>query len=296
MSSSGYNANVRSPERSSGAVAGSPRGHHIFWTYASDDEHRRVLTNFLLEGLSKGERVCYFGFGGSEERILAALRGTEANVPDLLRSGRLMAGSAVDGYMPGGSFDPDARIAGFETLALETLDEGYPGLRVAAETAWLLTDADAVRAWPAYELRADLLTARLPIVGLCSFDARGADPAVLAMLASLHRDHVDPATNTSTFRIHATGSGSLAIEGALDATFAGLGADAIVGALGDLPAGAIDVHGCDVIDADGLQAIARLVDAIDARGQAPMLNGVSPAFRRLWARLDLDPSRRAALI
>lgn len=271
-----------------------PRGHHIFWTYASDGDHQRVLTTFLLEGLRNGERTCYFGFGGSEVRIIGYLRAARIDVYDLIRAGRLVIGSAVDGYLPEGVFDADARIDGFEALVNETLDAGYPGLRVAAETGWLLEDENARDAWPAYEVRAELLTARLPIVGLCAFDARGADPHLLTMIAGLHRSTHGTDANTSTFHIHATAPGALALSGALDATFAGIPSDALIGAIDDLPS-TLDVRGCGAVDDDGMRAVARLVDAIDARGDVPQLNGASPAFRRLWEMMTLDPQRRAVL-
>lgn len=244
----------------------------------------------------RGERVCYFGFGGSEERALQDLRSSDLDLDELISSERLMIGDAIDAYMPDGNFDGDERIAGFRDLAQRSLADGFAGIRVAAETAWLLEVNEAREAWPTYEVRVELLTSLLPITGMCTFDARGMDAATVAMLAAVHRETVGVPAGSSTFQIHAAGPGVLSIGGVLVGDGADLLDTAITAGGSDLSGSTLDLSRLEYVDTRGLRAVLKLVDAIEARGEVPVLQGVSPLFRRLWTSLDLEPRRRAILV
>jgi MEDS: MEthanogen/methylotroph, DcmR Sensory domain len=71
-------------------IAGLQTGDHVCWTYASDAEHRQVLTTFFAEGVARGEKVFYLADDETAaERLLDALRDEGQPVDHLLARWRL---------------------------------------------------------------------------------------------------------------------------------------------------------------------------------------------------------------
>lgn len=270
------------------SATGRLRGNHICWTYDSAEDRERVLTDFLMDGIARGERTVYYGVHGGEDEVAQRLADAGLDITGLGATNQLRFGDATDAYMPGGVFDPDERLAEFEAAANAAIAEGFTGLRVAAENTWLLDDPDVRRAWPAYELRADLLTARMPIVGLCGYDLNEIHHEAVPLIAALHRSAIGAEPGGSQFHVHASAPGALMISGRLDEAHIDEVQTAVLRALGDLTLAWVDVTDLDFADLAGMRLISRLADAFVTRGDLPVINGTTPAFRQLWRTYRVD--------
>jgi hypothetical protein len=147
-------------------IAGLQTGDHVCWTYATDAEHRQVLTTFFAEGVARGEKVFYLADDTAAERLLDALMDEGQPVDRLLASGQLVFKAAQEAYTPGGVFDPDALLDLLRTWVEEAAQKGWTGVRGAGEVAWLLGRPDVEGRSGGYELRVDVLASRLPYTGL----------------------------------------------------------------------------------------------------------------------------------
>lgn len=265
-------------------------GDHVCWTYSSYAEHRRVLTTSLREGLAEQQRIAYFGVDGSEERVRAYLQQNGLDVESLLGAGTLLLGDARRVYAldDRGRIDVDEMLARYRVLVDEALADGFAGVRVAAEGGWMLDDLSNLDRWSLYELRADLLAAEMPIVALCCYDARSADPVALRSVGAVHGLTLNLAVEDSTFHLHAPSSGTIAVQGDLDVEWADRASALLLGTVDELHEGVVDVSGLRFTDVAGMRALSELLAAIHRRGGRPTVRGASPAFIRLWSLLGRD--------
>jgi anti-anti-sigma regulatory factor len=278
------------------AVAGLYRGDHVCWSYSSADEHAGVLQAFFSLGLQADERLFYFGYDGTADRVLAGLRRGGNDPDELMRAGRLIMGDALEAYLPDGTFDAAERIDGFRALAREAVAAGFSGIRVAAENACVLNHPQLRDQWYEYEVQVELLTATEPILGMCSFDRNICSADALELLDAVHRVHLDPegCAPRSPFHLHGRSDGRLALSGEVDAFTAQHLIRLIDGPAMHSAHMTIDVTRLDFIDAAGIRALETA--ALDRPlGSAPlMLQGATPQLRRIWS-LACDPSAPISL-
>ena len=113
-------------------------GDHLCFFYASESEHRAVLTLFLQHGLERGEKIIYL---------------TDHHVPDLILSYLEAAGVKPDPYLASGQLRvveleevlADLPVPGPEGLlpllaqeAGQAQAEGFAGLRFTYEMTWAI--------------------------------------------------------------------------------------------------------------------------------------------------------------
>ncbi|GIF63141.1 hypothetical protein Ais01nite_11760 [Asanoa ishikariensis] len=227
-------------------------GRHLCWAYADRADFLATARRFFTEGRAAG----------------AALRLVGDDLPD------------IDGVRPeplGSSFppgaDPAAQVEIWASATVAALADGYTGLWVVGDATPLVSPA-----FVAYEHLIDRFTAQHPLSGLCAYDRRVVDPALLADLACVHAGHNVPGV---PFRLHAAaGTGHLALSGELDAT----GAATLVRAL-EWAAPAV-VDGELVVEAGSLdfvdhRSLLQLASYARGRGATAVLRTPLPAAARL---------------
>lgn len=270
------------------AIAAAAVHDHFCWVYDSDDEFDRLALEFITAGLRSNRKVLCFptqaGFARLRSILLDAVDGFE----EAERAGRVSLEPAEKGYLDGGRFDADGRVHGFRALAEAAVAEGYDALAVLAENSLVLENPISREAWPAYEVRADLLIARMQLIGVCAFDARRCDAAALALLRSQHPvaggTHVDPAS----FHAHATLDGGMALGGEIDFAVSPLIEQIAAGAAAER-VGALDLAHLEFIDAAGMRALMRWACAANEANQRLTIRGRA-MFHRLWGLLGFDAS------
>ena len=278
-------------------IAGLQTGDHVCWSYASDAEHRQVLTTYFAEGIARGERVVYLAGDAAAARVLDALRDGGQPVDRLVASGQLVVKAAEEAYTPGGVFDPDALLDLLRSWVEEAAQKGWTGVRGAGEVAWLLGRPDVEGRWGGYELRVDVLASRLPYTGLCCYDLRVCGTAATLISQAVHPLQLAPPDpdDRPLFGVHGTADGGLELAGEIDCWSAEEVRVLLATVAGDLGAPVLDVSQLRFVDVAAMRMIgAATGDLARAHGRVA-LAGTTPTFRKVWGLLRLDAQTPAAL-
>lgn len=279
-------------------IAGLQTGDHVCWTYASDAEHRQVLTTFIAEGVARGEKVFYLADDDTAaERLLDALRDEGQPVDRLLASGQLVFKAAEEAYTPGGVFDPDGLLDLLRTWVEEAALKGWTGVRGAGEVAWLLGRPDVEGRSGGYELRVDVLASRLPYTGLCCYDLRDCDTAETLISQAVHPLQLAPPDpdERPLFGVHGTADGGLELLGELDCWSAEEVRVLLATAGGDLWEPVLDVSQLRFADVAAMRMIAAATRELARTHGHVELAGTSAIFRKVWGLLRLDAQTPAQL-
>jgi anti-anti-sigma factor len=258
---------------------------HACWMSDTSPENQPRLTGYLATGLSRGERVGFYGASpGQLETVAADLSKAGVAVGELVDRGQLILGSAEDQYLAGADFDPHRQLELYAAAVEASVDEGYQGFRVAADLAWLHGRTEAGRAWPGYELAADLLASRLPFTALCIYEPSLHEQRQLALIEALHSVAVRDCDNPieTGFRLYAQRDGSIRLRGELDLTYAPDVAAALSIAARYSHPGVIDVSGLRFVDAAGLWAIVGACRIMAFGSGGATIRGGSAMFHRIW--------------
>lgn len=272
-------------------------GQHVCWMYGDDGELRSGLVPFITDGLTAHQRVACFDRAERLDDIRVWLEDAGLAVDDLVTSGRLMIGDAESAYFEGGSFDRVARVEGFRRLLVESVAAGYLGLRVFGEVGFM-AGAAGMTPWASYEIHADVMMARLPLIGVCGYDTRSLDDGELTFLRSLHtRECGDPGStgvSAPSFRVSAARTpapSALHLEGEVDFSAAGLLQSVLASGATARTDLVLDISALTFIDTAGLTAVAQARDtAARVTGDAIPIRGASPMVRQMWAALGFDAS------
>lgn len=175
---------IRSPR----SLADLVSGEHLCGLYETEDEHCAVLTTFMRQGLTRGEKVIYIvgdvpGRSAVDsplaEAALGCLMDEGLEVELCLARGQLVICTHDDIYTPKGVFEPDSVVARLGDETERALAEGFAALRVACEMSWLQQEVLDARQVVAFEARLnDFLRGKQCMI-LCLYDRRRLDPAVL---------------------------------------------------------------------------------------------------------------------
>ncbi len=159
---------------------------HTCWFYESEEEHRTLTTSFLLQGLEHKEKLVYITAAHSAETILEYLRSSGVDVEAITARGQLSFLTADETYLQDGVFDPERMLALLRKATEQALAEGYTGLRITGEMAWVLRERPGTEHVLSYEARVNDLLPDLPVVALCQYDRRQFAPDFLRDILSVH--------------------------------------------------------------------------------------------------------------
>jgi DNA-binding MarR family transcriptional regulator len=160
---------VKPPVRGSG---GKPR--HQCGLCDGDAAVRKLLVTFLLQGLKQGDRCVLVAPAAAQDGILAELRHRRKAPAGLIVS---------EGYE-----SVDAQVAFFKREFRQAKLAGR-AMRLATDMTWTLSKSLRIDAIREIEMRFDALAGRLPLTGLCVYDARRFSSGDILRAAKCHRDH-----------------------------------------------------------------------------------------------------------
>lgn len=258
---------------------------HACCTFADDAHKRRVLGRFLAAGVEEGDRILYFDEQG-DDRFVASALAPRYDLAQLVDSGQFTVANAATGYFDDGVFDGPVRAAAFEVVARETIESGYPRLRVYADNGWMPAALDDPWEWLDYEVRISWTISQRPLIGLCGFHDNDAEVLPKSALDAAHQRSLNDGERPSAFSLHAR-SGAWVLEGEVDVFATGVMTRLLSGAARVAPAAPIDLSGLTLIDGAGAAALAiALVET-----GLPAMNPTA-LVSRVWRITGLD----AALI
>ena len=196
-----------------GEAASLTTGTHACCLFADDDERVSVVTAFLNEGLSRGERLAVYTTADAP----SVLDGLDADTEQLQRTGQLVVGPVEEAYLSDGRFDGAACAARFAEFAVESARAGYPALRVYADNGGIPALLDDPYEWIAYEMRVAVTIPRHPLIGLCGFHADDAAALPPALLDAVHECNLTAAPRPSPFHVRGTADGNVILSGDVEA-------------------------------------------------------------------------------
>lgn len=154
-------------------------GDHYCGIYSTEEEHRTIITDFLTEGVERGEKMIYIINVQTAEDLRARLLETGIDVDALIRRGQLVILTTRDAYLRGGQFDPDTMISMLRAEVQKALDDGYTGLRATGEMTWALTGEPGSERLIEYESRLAEFFPGSKCSAICQYDRRRFDSDVL---------------------------------------------------------------------------------------------------------------------
>ncbi|HEX5204229.1 MAG TPA: MEDS domain-containing protein [Actinoplanes sp.] len=260
-----------------GGVAGLAPHDHLCFVYDRDADARRAVLDYTVAGLARRERVWVLTAGDQPTAAIGDdLRAAGLPLDDLVDRGMLVLGSAVEAYREDDAGRQLDRVA---EAARSAVAEGFAGLRVYAETQPLLGRPGAVAAWPALELRADLLIKRIPLTAVCAYDARRWARRDLLLAASVHSRRTP---DHRAFSLHGGRDGAMRLSGDVDFLAADQVYRLLVEAAPGRPTAVLDVSGVTLIDVKAARGIGLACEAIAARCGPTVVRGASALLHDIW--------------
>jgi len=158
---------------------------HLCWVYGDPADLSPSLVGFVHDGLVRGQRVRYVG-NGEPEQLREDLTGL-ADLDRLLDIGAVEITSVTQSYQRDGpGVAAVAQADSFTAATVAAVDEGYTGLRVAAECTTLIESPRQRDAFARYEILLDRTCVANPLTAMCAFDGSRVDSAEIAELAMVH--------------------------------------------------------------------------------------------------------------
>lgn len=160
-------------------------GQHVCFIYETEEEHRRVLTAFLRQGLERNEKVLYITDVHDPVAILSYLQNNGLDTTSHVARGQLSILVPEETYLQGGFFDPQRMIARLQAETEQALAEGFTALRISGEMTWALRQLPGSERLVEYEAK---LNASWPgqCLGMCQYDRRRFDADILLDMLRTH--------------------------------------------------------------------------------------------------------------
>lgn len=168
------------------ALANLEPGSHLGWFYASERDHKAVITAFLAHALKRREKAVYIVDQHPPSTIAGYLWEAGIEAGQYLASEQLTLLSVQGTYMHERVFSPEAMLARLRRETEQTVAAGYRGLRVTGEMTWALEGYPGSEQLIEYEAKVNDLFEHLPCIGLCQYDVRRFAPGLLLEAMRTH--------------------------------------------------------------------------------------------------------------
>lgn len=187
-------------------VVGLNPNDHLCWPFDDLAEFRARAAEFLADGLEQGQRACYVARGDDPVADLES----EPVLVEALRDGRAEVISLASRY--GMPVTPEDQVDAYAEATRTAVQDGFAGLRVAADATALVRTPDSLDAFCRYEHLIDRYMTGEPLSAMCAYDRSELPEPAVTRLSALH-----PINNTppAPFRLHATPDG-IALDGEID--------------------------------------------------------------------------------
>lgn len=267
-------------------------GDHVCWTH--DDESRALdaVGRYAAAGLRLGHKVICFTETSTPQAVRAHVGALGVPTEAAVASGQLRIVPALEVYPAGRQLLPEAMVATVAAEVTRAEQEGYPGVRLAGDMAWVLRTGITLDELQRYETALNRLFLDGRIAGLCLYDQRRFPAERLRALAAAHPGtagtHAGRAWAPLLRAYRMTDPPGLRLVGQVDQS----NREAFTAVLDDVTAGGrapvlLDLSELSFAD---VAAAAALVRAERASATGLRLVGCRPALRRLLGLLDIEPT------
>ncbi|MGC1214656.1 MAG: MEDS domain-containing protein [Micromonospora sp.] len=264
-------------------------GDHVCWTHDDESDALDAVGRFAATGLRLGHKVICFTDSSRPQAVRAHLEAAGVPTEAAVAAGQLRIQPAVENYLTGGRLVPQPVIKALVEEVSRAQREGYSGLRLAGDMAWVLGSATTLDDLCRYEADVNRLFMDGQVAGMCLYDRRIFPAEHLRTVAAAHPATAGPdagRTWTPLLRLYRTvDPPGLRLVGQVDRSnreaFAAVLADAMRAAPSDRPV-VVDVSQLSFAD---VSAAAALVRAERAEAGGVRLVGCRPALSRLLGLL-----------
>ena len=163
-----------------------PECHHLCLIYDSEEQRRKIVSEYLAAGIRLGELVRYFADTTSPKEIRTWLLETGVKLPKAEEDDAFGIINAESAYCPSGRFAPQEVIENMVSRFAMAKKAGYRGSRVSGEMSWVLRNIPGGDRFLEYEVRINTITETFPYIGMCQYDARLFDGATLFKVLQVH--------------------------------------------------------------------------------------------------------------
>jgi anti-anti-sigma regulatory factor len=219
---------------------------------------------------------------GTTEDLVAELTNIPA-VSRAIESGALVVLPSTDLYDLSSPIDAEAQLAVYAGAVEQAVNDGYGGLRVAADITPLVMDPARRAAHVHWEQVADRYMSDHPLAPICLYDTRRVDD--IRAIVSVHPLQGPTEQSFSLYGETATQS---VLRGEVDS----FSADVLGQALRGLPETdqVIDVSQLFFVDGRGAWTLHDELARRRSAGQDVMLAGPSKVLRHVWSICGFDTS------
>ncbi|MFG2064111.1 MEDS domain-containing protein [Micromonospora sp. NPDC048871] len=164
------------------------RGYgHLCWAYDDPAEFTTRAEDFLRAGLAAGERVWYVV---PDSPVPVRDRWRELDLfADALPAGAAEVLTLDATYSGPAVVDPAGQVAAYQSAIQAALDDGYRGLRVAADCTGLVRTPAQREAFARYEQRVNRMMPGAAFHAMCGYHRPTLGDRATAELACLHPEH-----------------------------------------------------------------------------------------------------------
>lgn len=148
------------------------QGDHICTLYSSKKEQLAAAVEYIIGGLSRGERCLYVCGEHTPAELREGLRKAGVDVPVAEKRGALMIMTKDEAHLKGGYFDPDKMISMLHQAVKGALEAGFAGLCAAGDMCWVLEEAAGTERLAEYESRLNDFYAKHKALGLCQYNRK----------------------------------------------------------------------------------------------------------------------------
>lgn len=161
-------------------------GDHYCGIFRTDEDHRRLVIDFVRDGAARGEKMLYLVNIHTAAFLEQVLRDAGIDVAPLLASGQLTILAAKDAYLQDGEFIPAKMIQLLKDMTDAALAEGYPALRATGEMTWALAGEPGSERLIEYEALLNNFFPGSGCIAFCQYDHRRFDSEMLLDILHTH--------------------------------------------------------------------------------------------------------------
>lgn len=178
-------------------------GDHLCLPFSSDDEQREVLTAYIVDGLTRGERVIYYADQTAPDMIGSWLADSGVEIGRMVAEGQLEIRPVTNNYLFDGRFEPDVVITTLWVEVRQAREAGYPGLRISGEMTSDLRPVADEQVLVDFENRLARAFRSRELAAICQYDQRVFGPAAVTGMIACHPRvvEIDPLHDDHRLRI-----------------------------------------------------------------------------------------------
>lgn len=168
------------------SIARMHAGDHYCGIFRTDEDHRRIVVDFVRDGIARGEKMLYLVNIHTAAHLVNILRDAGIDAEPYIASGQLTIRAAKEAYLTDGEFIPEKMIELLRDATQQALDEGYPALRATGEMTWALAGEPGSERLVEYEAMLNTFFPGSKCIAFCQYDRRRFDSEMLLDILHVH--------------------------------------------------------------------------------------------------------------